>query len=241
MGNDKEWQRLYELYADQGDGQLLALYEGRDGLTVVAQEALTQVMNERELVPSAMAEPVVQTEGNPHRTADGEFFEGELAAEEHVLYSFMDGSDAATAKSILLQAAIKHRFVSQVRRFTDGRSGPVLVLVVPARDTEQAESVLREGMGLFPLPEGPDDPGGPLGVMGDMTLLVMFDGEEQLEEALAAAAMLAKNGISFLWRDGRDSPEALPDASSVALEVRREGLLRAQELLEQLVAALPEE
>ncbi|HEY4357819.1 MAG TPA: hypothetical protein VGN16_18855 [Acidobacteriaceae bacterium] len=241
MSTDKEWQRLYGLYANQGDGQLLALYEQRDGLTAIAQEALTKVMQERELVPHAVEDADTQSQDNGATTEREGSFEGELGAEEQVLYSFTDGSEAANAKSILLQAGITHRFSPQVRQFTDGRSQPLLALVVNAQDSERTEALLREAMGLFPLPEGPEGLGGALGIIGEMTLLVMFDGEEQLDEALAAAEMLAKNGISFLWRDGRDAPEALPDASSVALEVRRESLGRAQELLEQLIAALPEE
>lgn len=239
MSTDKEWQRLYALYADQGDNQLLALYDQRDGLTEIAREVLTQVLRERELTPQ---EEASSNSGFREDQAGKDAIQlDEIDSHERILWGFTDGSEAANAHEILSRSDITHRFASNLATSSDGRPSGQLVLVVDERDVQRSEAVLREAMGLFPLPEAPEDPDGPLGALENMTMLGIFDNEEHLDEAVGIAAALAKSGISFVWRDGRDSDEPWPEAGAILIEVRGKNLDRAQAVMHRVIADLPED
>jgi hypothetical protein len=60
-------------------------------------------------------------------------------------------------------------------------------------------------------------------------------------EGLVAARALGEAGMTYLWRDGRDHVGELPDEETVAIEVRVGDMEHAVGLVEDTLAALPED
>jgi hypothetical protein len=219
MSLDGQMEKLSALYAEKSDGELLALFERRDGLTEMAQQALAGVMRERGLDERGKA---------PVETVDVESDEGgdRVGEGEGLIYLFHDAFEAREAMRHMNEAGIAHRMldwhVVEPERAVS-YTGVDLGLVVERADAQRAKQVLKDAMGLLPGPEKviEEDEAG-------LIVLSMFD----REEALAAAHALGQVGITYLWRDGRDETAGLPDEDTVAIEVRAEDLDRAAKLVE---------
>lgn len=218
MSLDGRLEKLSALYGEKSDGELLALYEKREGLTDLAQQALAGVMRERGLVARgvAAAEPVGVEETS-----------GETVGEdEGLIYMFHDAFEAREAKRHMREAEIAHRMLDwhEVEpEMERSHTGLDLGLVVRRADAQRAVQVLKESLGLFPGPETARQ-----GEADEFVVLSMFD----REEALVAAGALGRAGVTYLWRDGRDASAGLPDEETVAIEVRAEDVDRAVKLVE---------
>jgi hypothetical protein len=218
MNMDAELNRLAAMYVENDDDELLQMYERREDLTDLAQEALAKVMKERGVVP-------VEHVGEPVDAAEL-VEEGDLSQGEVGIWQFDDMFQAQTAMQVLTSAEIDHRMIDRSQRNTDGLRGrylPAMLLVVDESDRARTEQVLRQRMKLFPLPEVDSAREGVEGEAGEFVLLSMFE----RKDALVAARELGAAGISYKWRDGRDAAEEQPDEETVTLEVKVADMERA--------------
>lgn len=227
MSLDGQLEKLGALYSEKSDGELLDLYDKRNGLTEMAQQALAGVMRERGLSGRVAAAAVASVGGEEEADSVGE--------DEGLLYMFTDAFEAREAMRHMREAGIAHRMLDwhgvEPEREAS-HTGLDLGLVVRRGDARRAVLVLKEKLGLFPGPEMVGDGSGD----GDgLVVLSMFD----REEALAAAGALGRVGMTFLWRDGRDEASGLPDEETIAIEVRAEDVDRAAKLVEETLANLP--
>jgi hypothetical protein len=237
MSLDGQLEKLGALYAEKSDGELLDLYEQRDGLTEMAQQALAGVMRERGL--GTRGASAVQS--SPGETS-GDQVADALVENEILAYLFHDAFEAREAIRNMTEAAIPHRMLDwhTVNPEMDvSYTGVDLGLVVQRKDASRTMIVLKEKLGLFPAREETSDDGSEdeAGAAEALAVLSMFD----RHEALAAAQALGEAGITYLWRDGRDNAADLPDEETVAIEVSPENLERATKLVEDALAALPED
>jgi hypothetical protein len=220
--DDKQWEQLRALYGERSDAELLAMYDQRDGLTEAAQQALETVMRERHLQAVAPAAAPVDAEAD-------------AVDMDELLYIFDDAFDAREAMRYLTEAEVTHRIVDwhtvdlELRKV---RPTLQLGLLVPKNEQTRAKDILRESLDLFP--DDADEVS--LNPIGELALVAMFD----LKDGLVAAQALAEGGISYFWRDGRDESQELPDAETVAIEVRVGELHRATKLVEERLATLPD-
>jgi hypothetical protein len=230
MAFDRQIEELSALYAEKTDDELLNLHEQREDLTDAAQQALAQVMHERKLTAVATSAPPISI-GRMTEVKSGAM----LADNEVCVWTFDDAFQAREALRLLTNAEIEHRVVDSSQKSGDAFRGSSFQLqlsaIVDRRDVKAAMAVLQHAMGLFPGPEG-DDANANLNDVGELALLSMFD----RHDALAAAQALGESGISYLWRDGHDDAQQLPDADTVAIEVHPDQLDRATELVQNKLA-----
>jgi len=229
---------LATIYATQTEAELLRLYETRDDLTDAAQEALSQVMRERHLTPPSLSVPFQPVPdslpGNPLATpVTPDQLDQQLNEGEACLYVFDDAFQANAAIRLMNEAGIPHRMAdwNKLRGETSAsRYGFLLAMIVDRMELPRASAVLEEKLKLaIPAAAGAEQAAEPL---SDLVVLAFYDHEE-ITYALRAAEALANGGITYLWRDGRDSPEGLPNPDTIALEVRSASLEQAQNLLDQ--------
>jgi hypothetical protein len=227
MGTDKEWKRLCELYAEKSDEDLLDLWHDHEDLTQVAQEALAQVIKDRGLeLKSTEAES-----GQPESQA-GSQDEESLLRDEIGLWSFSDAFQASQAIRHMTEAEIAFRMIDQSKVNWDSlrsRNQVGLLMVVKVADASRAERLLRENMGLFPLPEGEEEPIGSLNLLTDFITVGLYS----MEHAQIVAEALGNARISYLWRDGHEELNVAPGWDGVAIEVSRANWERALTLCEQ--------
>jgi hypothetical protein len=223
LDSQGEWQRLVERYRAMSDGELLQLAAGIGDLTETAGEVLRGEMRNRRLTSSM---PVVDSIPDSLHAA-------RLDSPDDVeLTTFHDALRAGSACKYLEAAGIEF----EVKDVSSAESayGPVaLRLVVKAADAEQARTVLRRAMGLFPLPtaEGTDE----LVDDGSMATAGTFGLREEAEEI---AQMLEEAGI---WHRIVANPEGtVEDQDCFTLEVREVDLMRAGDVVEASME-LPEE
>jgi hypothetical protein len=229
MSLDGQMERLCALYDEKSDDELQAMFEHRDNLTEVAQEALTQTMRGRGLVGK-----LASAEGDT--VPDEEEATTELAADEVVLYTFDDAFEAREAIRWLGEAGVWQR-VATYMPMRPGASVPLgLTVIVRKAEVNAAVTALRAKMGLFPEPETGDGLASPLAGMQEMVLVAMFD----RGDGLIAAEALGKAGISYCWRDGSEETQELPDEGTVAIEVREEHLEVATGVVQKALAVRPE-
>ena len=227
MGLDGQLEKLGALYAEKSDGELLDLYEQRDGLTEMAQQALAGVMRERRLSPQTVAgaQERVQASG-------GDEVEDRVEAGEVLAYLFHDAFEAREAIRTMKEAGIAHRMldwhVVQPERPVS-QTGVDLGLVVARADASQVKGLLKERLGLFPEAEE--------GVPEHREALAVLSMFER-GEALVAARALGEAGMTYLWRDGRDHGGELPDEETVAIEVKAADMERATQVVEDALAEL---
>lgn len=218
MSLDGQMEKLSALYGEKSDGELLALYEKREGLTDMAQQALAGVMRERGLAaPGAMAAEPLGVEGPSGET---------VGEDEGLIYMFHDAFEAREAKRHMREEGIAHRMLDWHEVEPEMERSPTgldLGLVVRRVDAQRTVQVLKESLGLFPGPETAR-----VGEADEFVVLSMFD----REEALVAAGALGREGMTYLWRDGRDDTAGLPDEETVAIEVRAEDVDRATRVVE---------
>jgi hypothetical protein len=229
---------LAALYASQPDAELLRLNETRDDLTDAAQEALAQVLRERGLQAPSLPVPFQPVPdslpGNPLATpVDPDQLDQQIKEGEACLYVFDDAFQANAAIRVMNEAGIPHRMAdwNKLRgEASASRYGFLLAMIVDRMELPRAAALLEEKLKLaVPVADGADQTAEPL---NDLVVLAFYDHEE-IAYALRAAGALANGGITFLWRDGRDSPEGLPNPDTIALEVRSSSLEQAQNLLDQ--------
>ena len=229
MAFDRASDNLSRLYNEKTDDELLQLYTNRDDLTELAQNALTKVMQGRNL--EAPAAPVAPSIDTAQPESD------ELGPDEIGLWSFDDMFQAQTAIQLLDLEQLGYRIIHHTRQSLAMGGRTYLNLVVKEEDYAAACKLLRDKMGLFPAPEveAPDSIASPL---DNLIGIYLFDSETEMTEGLAVAQALGKAGVSFLWHDGRDSPEGLADAMTISIEVRQPNAERAAAVVEACLATL---
>ncbi len=229
MNMDAEWTRLLALYGDKDNDELLNLHLYKDDLTDIAQEALERVMKDRKLqVPAADAKTASSDDS------------GGMSDDEVLLWAFDDMFQANRAIQLLEDADIGYRLEDLSNNgAADARTRAVawLRVVVEQKDCAVARKLLHDGMGLFPAPEA-GAPSADAEPLDDLVGVLIFDCETEMAEGLTAAQALAHAGISFLWHDGRDSPEGLADGMTIAIEVRGASCERAAAIIEPALAVL---
>jgi hypothetical protein len=228
MSLDGQLAKLGALYGEKSDGELLDLYAQRDGLTEMAQQALAGVMLARRL---STHEPFGVQERE--LAVGDEEGEDRLGSGEVLAYLFHDAFQAREAIRMLTEAGVEHRMLDwhgvQPERPVS-QTGLDLGLVVARSDLRATNEMLKEKLGLFPEPEGDDAPED-----GEsMVVLSMYE----RGEALVAARALGEAGVTYMWRDGRDVENGLPDGETVAIWVNSADLERAAQLVEDALAAL---
>ncbi len=222
MSLDGQLEKLGALYAEKSDGELLDLYDRRDGLTEMAQQALAGEMRQRRLSPS----------GGAGAEAGGDEVEDRVEAGEVLAYLFHDAFEAREAIRTMTEAGIAHRMLDWHvvnPEMTVSQTGVDLGLVVSREDVQKTLRVLKESLGLFPEPEEITQEVGEA-----LAVLSMFE----RREALVAARALGEAGMTYLWRDGRDHPGEMPDEETVAIEVKASDVERAGQLVEDALAEL---
>jgi hypothetical protein len=228
MSLEVQMEKLSALYDEKSDGELLDLYEQRDGLTEMAQQSLSAVMRGRKLATHAVFG--VQETGAEPAAGDG-VEEDTLENNEVLAYLFHDAFEAREALRVLTEAGVEHRMLDWhvvQPEMTVSQTGLDLGLVVARRDLQNTTDVLKAKLGLVALREQGD------GVEdGDsMVVLSMYE----RGEALAAARALGEAKMSYLWRDGSEQGSDLPDGETVAIEVNSEDLERAAQVVEDALA-----
>jgi hypothetical protein len=229
MSMDEE--RLRKLYDEKDNDALADLWEHRDDLTDVAQSALESVMRDRRLSTTVAS------------TSEESGDENALSPNEALLWAFDDMFQAKRAIQLLDDAEIEYKIVDLSKsglasNRNNGAPFAWLQLVVNERDYESSRQLLHDQMGLFPKPEG-NAPSADATPLDDLVGVFLFDVETDLSDGIAAARALAEKGVSFLWHDGRDSPEGLADEGTASIEVRQEAAERAAAIIEACFAVLP--
>lgn len=222
MSLDGQIEKLTALYEEKSDGELLDLYEQRDGLTEVAQQTLQEVMRVRRLSGRGGGETYAPVQESSGEEGEDRVEEGEVLA-----YLFHDAFQAREAIRMLTEAGIGHRMLDwhivQPER-PPYANGLDLGLVVAETDLAATNAVLKDKLGLFPGAEGEDAPED-----GDsMEVLSMYE----RGEALVAARALGEAKLSYLWRDGSEVGSDLPDGETIAIEVNSGDVERAAQVVE---------
>lgn len=224
-------ETLSALYAEKSDGELLDLFDQRDGLTEMAQQALVGVMRERRLNTQPGFGVQERELAGPYAGPDDDG-EDRVEPGEVLAYLFHDAFQAREAIRTMTEAGIEHRMldwhVVQPERPVDP-SGLDLGLVVGRGDLQATGKVLKEKLGLFPGAEEAEA----LEDGASMEVLSMFE----RGDALVAARALGEARMSYLWRDGSEHGSELPDAETVAIEVNAADVERATQVVEDALAA----
>ncbi len=234
---DGELDRLRRLYAAMEDEHVLDLARDMEDLTVDAKLALTDELRRRNLAPPPVAplaspvlvqsgpapEPIVEEErafgfgvGVP-----GIFPGGEPAVEQALepggevrsgmvgLISFFDGLELSRACAALEDADISPAIEEIAGDPTIGTS-PRMELWVDAADIERSKLILRQKLGLFPLPEVDE--------AGDQEEIPAGDGTvgqfASNAEANEVRALLTQSGFAAIV----DAPEDAEDAWLVKVD-----------------------
>jgi len=238
MDMDREWGRLRQLYDEKSNEELVALHGNREDLTQIAQEALARVMQERKIDGTAVADQAVEesTSSRPLVMSDV------LADDERLLWTFDDMFQANRAVELMDEAELEYRLVDSSKGGAiSQRYAPIKwpQLIVTEKDYSAARALLHAKMGLFPEREA-GAPAAEAAPLSDLIGVLMFDAETELLEGIAAATALATAGVTFVWHDGRDSPDGLADAMTVAIEVPEASYDRAKAIVEAALAVLPD-
>ena len=227
-----ERERLVTLYKTYSDEELLRLSRAEESLRPEAQTAVTEELAARGLEYGPASE---ELESGFGAGIPGMFPSGAAAMEQALepggevrdgmaeLSSFFDGHELTRACDALEAAGVGLAIRQREGNAMTGSPAWFEVWVAEA-DTDRAQSVLREKLGLFPLaemegsdpPEGIDDPS----ESGMSTVAVM----DTQAEAAAAVRQLEAKGFTARVNT------AEPGEQGVAVEVRhseREAALEA--------------
>ena len=225
MALNRQLEDLCAVYAEKSEPELLALYEQREDLTEIAQEALTQVMRERRIAaPHVMSEPVEpQDEERIQQAA--------LAADDVCIYTFDDAFQLREALNLLEQQDIGCRMVNWDELAPiqgDARPRMRLGLIVKRQDAATAKQILQQAMNLFPPAEGDDtfDISDALGQVGTFARA----------DALVVAHALGSAGVSYRWNDSRDDETLAED--EVLIETGTDLQDEAHQIAQQALAQL---
>jgi len=219
MSLDGQMEKLSALYDEKSDGELLDLYEQRDGLTEMAQDALAAVMRTRKLsTRGAFVQRKSDVEGVNEDT---------LENDEVLAYLFHDAFEAREAIRVLTDAGMEHRMLDWhvvQPEMKPSPNGLDLGLVVARGDLPRTTEELQEKLGLVAWRE--QDGGSEDGE--SMVVLSMYE----RGDALVAAQALGEAKMSYLWRDGSEQGSDLPDGETVAIDVNSEDVERASQVVE---------
>jgi hypothetical protein len=230
MSLDGQMEKLSALYEEKSDGELLDLYEQREGLTEVAQQALGGVMRRRGLEAHAPFGVQEIEPASEYQDGDDTVASGEVLA-----YMFHDAFEAREAIRVLTEAGVEHRVLDWHGVQPERAPHPLgldLGLVVGRSDLQRATTVLKEELGLFALPEQREGPHEGVGDGDSMEVLSMYE----RGEALVAARALGEAKLSYRWRDGSEVGSDLPDGECVVIEVNAEDVERAAQVVEDALA-----
>jgi hypothetical protein len=226
MSLDGQLEKLGALYGEKSDGELLDLFDQRDGLTEMAQQALAGVMLARRL--STQPAFGVQERELAVASEDGD---DTVGSREVLAYLFHDAFQAREAIRTLTEAGIEHRMLDWHVVHPERPPHPMgldLGLVVARADVQRTNEILKEELGLFPEPEGDDAPED-----GEsMVVLSMYE----RADALVVARALGEAKMSYIWRDGSEQGSELPDEETVAIEVNSADVERAGLVTEDALA-----
>jgi hypothetical protein len=244
MSVDNEWQRLQQLYAGLSDDELLNLAASRDELTEVAQQAFAAEMNGRGLaLPVDEAEADVTTssveEAEDQESSWAEGGEDDRSEAEKdpslvELKTFGIATEAEKALHELDDHGIPVTMESALRRLTE--DGPRiktnwLTIFVEKTRQEEARSVLRKTMGLFPV-LAPDEIGHLEEDEGDEEVLLPVGTFDVKADAELAHKALTDAGVWFSAESDDWVSEAGNKVESTTLQVRAKDLDRAIEVVE---------
>jgi hypothetical protein len=235
MSLDGQMEKLSALYDEKSDGELLDLFEQREGLTAVAQQALLGVMRRRGLEThrGGGEAPEVSAGGSAGGAVDV-VEEDRVGTGEVLAYMFHDAFEAREALRVLTEAGIAHRMLDWHVVRPERPPHPLgldLGLVVERSERERAAAVLKDELRLFALPEQGEQREG-VGEDDSMEVLSMFE----RGDALVAARALGEARMSYRWRDGSEVGSDLPDGETVAIEVNAEDVARATQVVEDALA-----
>ena len=226
MSLDGQMEKLGALYDEKSDGELLDLYDQRDGLTEMAQQALADVMRARKLNPQAVFGVQGTEPSAPYVEGDDTLGRGEVLA-----YLFHDAFEAREAIRVLTEAGVEHRMLDWHVVHPEMPVWPMgldLGLVVSRSDLSDVTAVLKEKLDLQVLTEGGNAPEND----ESMEVLSMYE----RGEALVAARALGEAKLSHRWRDGSEVGSDLPDGECVVIEVNAEDVERAAQVVEDALA-----
>jgi hypothetical protein len=198
---ETEQERLKKLYGEMGDEHLLDLADDREDLTDAARFALTQEFRRRGITPGPPSpEPIVATVDPERETGFGPGIPGMFPASAPMmeqalelektrkdgltsLISFYDGIELSKACAILEDAQMEPSIEAIDG---DAMSGvpPRFEIWLDAADIEPAKTLLRAGMGLFPLAED-DEQGDAAPFPAADQVVAQFDSAEEAEQVKA--------------------------------------------------------
>lgn len=224
MAANRQLDDLCALYAEKSEPELLALYEQREDLTDLAQEALTRVMQQRHI---AAPEPPHDVTISP--LADDPQTSSFLADDELCIFTFTDAFQLSEALRVLEQQELPCRTVNWDDISPRESGGPMrLGLIVKRADAVRARQALQQAMNLFPAAEGAE----PIEALADLAQVGIF----HRPDALLVAHALGVAGVSYIWNDSRDDDTMGED--EVILEVRPHLLDESLTVARQALAAL---
>lgn len=232
MNVEREVERLAAVYAENSDEQLLAMYDRREDLTDVAQEALAQVMKARGVVPKSTvahspADSVVALEERAEELQDP------LDPDEVCVWNFDDVFQLQEALRILDNTGIEQRVVNwnEFARPNSVTRPTYLGLVVWREDLERAKGILQEKLALFP-PQEPEE-------TFEYVLGFVPLGEFSRADAKAIADALGEGGFSYVWDDEMENSNVSSRSVSISVKGKREA--KARDWLEEKLGRLPYE
>jgi hypothetical protein len=232
MSMDDDLKRLRSLYQENSDDVLLRMDERRSDLTDLAQQALAAVMNERGLVAGASAPGAEDEETNAPEA--GVALGAPVEGQEAILWTFPDTVDLSRAIGLMRDEAVPYRLWDQSAqdesRGLAPRQNNAFSLVVPTRELQRAQKLLRDELNLPPAAEVED----PFAQIGGLMVVGIFE----RGDALVVAQALGEAGMSYVWNDPQDDPKT--DGEYVTIEVPGRHQDAAHALAERRLAELPE-
>jgi hypothetical protein len=224
-------RRLQQQYGEMSDGELLNLAEQPDDLTEVALEVLRGEITHRGLKPEVAEVSDAGGYGLPMPEFGTKLPDGSV-----VLMTFHDAMAVGNACDFLEAEGIEVnvRDVSEKGGIGTMYGGPPVSLqvIVGARDRDQAVTILREKMGLFPLQEVEEADA----VVDDGTVATLGDFGRR-EDADEVAKVLEEAGVWHRIAANEDGSVETEDAFT--LQVKEVDLVRAGDLVEKSMG-LPE-
>ena len=225
-----ESDRLRAVYADQSDGELLRLFDERDGLTDAAKEALTEAIKQRGLEAVANDTP----EADEPNAEDQGGLRDELGPDEVPVYTFSDTYQLRDMLGLLEEANIAFR----LEDYSDTRSAGLfstrqtgVTVIVENVRAQEAKACLRQILFASSLDQD-ETPALHFTPPSGLVLLLTCD----RADALRLVPALSEGGISFYWRDGREDDE-VPGEEVVAIEVHAAQRKHADEIVQRWASA----
>ena len=231
MNVEREVERLAGVYAENSDEQLLEMYDRREDLTDVAQEALARVMKERGVVAKPAGDqprldPVVEEESTSEATAP-------LDSDEVCVWTFDDAFNLGEALKRLERVGIEKRVMNWKEVYPErATQGPPLELglVIWRDDLPRVQSLLQDFVNVTA--EQVEE-----GEALDYVLGFVPLGDFWRADAKAIADALGEGGFSYVWDDEMENSSR--SGKTVSISVRRSREAKARALLEKKLGGLP--